>query len=700
MDKLTFHCPGCMEELEIGIKKCPLCGFSIEEYEKEGNKRALRPGTILGGRYEMGRELGGGGFGITYLAWDREDKCKVAVKEYFPWEFAYRNIENDGEIQIRGKEEQEGYEKGLRDFIREGTILEQVGRMKGIVPVRKFFREKKTAYLVMDYISGMNLKEYMEKEGRIFREAELLEKIKPLLISLNLIHQKGMIHRDISPDNIIMDDNRELTLIDFGAARLIAEEQDRSTTVLMKYGYAPEEQYRSRGKLGPWSDIYAISATMYYLLTGVRPIQSIDRLAEDDMLPLSQMGIRISERTSRVIEKGMAVQAEDRYEDLDSFLEELYGNGVITKQINETCEGKKEPEEKKEQERKKGGRLEKWILFLTFVTGAILLSFVFLIASGKIDLSMVLNSTGQEDQDNVFLSEETVKVEDGRLFVLLRENTSEYSASEEKFIRAAAKASGFSQVTCRFYQEDEVSQNQCVREAVTDGYDAIICDPGYRAFYVALFNQALEKGIPVFIVNHSTDDLDSITMSIGADTKEGMKMAAQKLKELLDGKGTYAAILGNENIDSVTQSREAIEEVLENEDMEIAAISTVERGNKAAEEEMARILEENPDLNGVLCNSNALGTGAARAVKKAGLEDQIHIVTIGGSNRLKDFVKAGLVDAVVVRPLDDMLTCAVNQAARLIKEPDAVYQKEQKVPCILLNEDEIDRMDNYSVAED
>ena len=189
-------------------------------------------------------------------------------------------------------------------------------------------------------------------------------------------------------------------------------------------------------------------------------------------------------------------------------------------------------------------------------------------------------------------------------------------------------------------------------------------------------------------------------MSIGADTKEGMKMAAKKLKELLDGKGTYAAILGNENIDSVTQSREAIEEVLENEDMEIAAISTVERGNKAAEEEMSKILEDNPDLKGVLCNSNALGTGAARAVKKAGLEDQVHIVTIGGSNRLKEFVKSGLVDAVVVRPLDDMMTCAVNQAARLVKDPDAVYQKEQKVPCILLNEDEIDRMDNYSVAED
>lgn len=694
MDKLTFHCPGCMEELETGIKKCPLCGFSIEEYEKEGNKRTLRLGTILGGRYEIGSELGGGGFGITYLAWDREDKCKVAVKEYFPWEFAYRSTEGDGEIQIRGKEEREGYEKGLGDFIREGTILEQVGRMKGIVPVRKFFREKGTAYLVMDYISGMNLKEYMEKEGRIFRETELLEKIKPLLDSLKLIHKKGMVHRDISPDNIIIDDNRELILIDFGAARLIAEEQDRSTTVLMKYGYAPEEQYRSRGKLGPWSDIYAISATMYYLLTGVRPIQSIDRLAEDDMLPLSKMGIRISEKTSRVIEKGMAVQARDRYGDLDSFMEELYGTGQVAKETKKVCD------KEKELEKKKGSRLEKWILFLSLVTGAILLSFSFLILSGKIDLSMVLNSTNGEDQDSVFISKETVKVEDGRLFVLLRENTSEYSALEEGFIREAAKASGFSQVTCRFYQEDEVSQNQYVREAVTDGYDAIICDPGYRTFYAALFNQALEEGIPVFIVNHGTDDLDSITMSIGADTKEGMKMAAKKLKEILGAKGTYAAILGNENIDSVTQSKAAIEEVLENEDMELAAISTVERGNKAAEEAMIQILKNNPGLDGVLCNSNALGTGAARAVKKAGLEDQIHIVTIGGSNGLKEFVKAGLVDAVVVRPLDDMLTCAVNQAARLIKNPDAVYQKEQKVPCILLNEDEIDRMDNYSVAED
>jgi serine/threonine protein kinase len=670
MQEENFRCPGCMEELIDLYETCPLCGFSRTEYEKEKDQRGLLAGTRLKHRYEVGKILGVGGFSIIYLAWDQEEEEKVAIKEYFPGEISYQ----------------------------EGTNLEKLGRKKGIITVRDFFEENQTAYLVMDYLSGINLKEYIE-EGHMFQEEELLAKIKPVLFSLKSIHEQGIIHRDISPDNLILDDKGDLTLIDFGAARWIEEERERSTTLLMKYGYAPEEQYRSRGKLGPWSDIYALSATMYYLLTRVRPSQSIDRLVGDDMLPLSRMGISVSENTSRVIEKGMEVKAENRYQDLGAFLDDLFG-GIQNKKQSDTDREKKngtnQTGEKEKHRFLLEQKLEKWILFLSLVVGVLLISFVILTVTGKIRLKALL-SFQNGTETTLSSEEETVKINGGSLFILLRASTSDYSAIEESYLTQAAKESGFTRVTIRDYKEDEVSQNQLIREAIDDDYDAIVCDPGYRTFSTDLFSQALEQGIPVLLVNHGTSNLEDITLSVSADTREGMRMAAERLKELIPEEGTYAVLLGNEAMNSVTQAQEVIEEVMESGKARMIVLSTVERDAETAEEEVCRILEENPNLDGILCNNNALGKGAARGVKKAGKQGQVHVVTIGGSNRLKDYVKEGLIDAVVVRPLDQMMAHVVNQAALLIQNPKQEFLKEQKISCILLNADEIDRLNQYCV---
>lgn len=704
IEEMRKHCPGCMNVIEPEWEHCPCCGFSTVEYEKERDVRMLPAGSILSGRYEIGIPLGGGGFGITYLAWDQKEDCQVAIKEYFPWEIVRRNTSEGGigEIQIQGKEEKERYERGLKDFAKEGNTLAKFQQLNGIVPVREFFQANQTAYLVMDYISGINLKEYMEKTGKIFDEKSLLDKMKPLIQSLDVIHKGGMIHRDISPDNIIMDEKGRLTLIDFGAARIMEEEQNRSTTLLMKYGYAPEEQYRSRGKLGPWSDIYALCATMYYLLTGVRPVQSIDRLAEDDMPSLSKMGIRISERTSDVIEKGMAVYSENRYQDLESFSRDLYDTKqemVFVKQPIKSKNQNKSREDRNTTSSRHGKTLEKWILFLSFIVAAIVGSFIFMIGTGRMNPQMLVNKK-IEEQDPTILSEEKLEtVTEGKIYALFRAKTDTYSGTQEKILRKAAEERGFTKVTCRFYEEDEFSQNECIKEAIRGEYDAIICDPGYRAFYMPLFDQAVDAGIPIFIVNHGTD-YEKVVTYIGADTSGGMKTAAMRLKEILGGKGMYAELLGNENIASAKSAREAIDEVMEESEMELFSTVMVGRDNKSAEEEMEQLLLDCPDLKGVLCNNNSIGKGAAKAIKKAGLQGEVHVVTIGGSNKLKEITEEGLVDAVVVRPLDDMLERAVNQVARLINQPDYILPKKQKVPCILLNSDEIYRMDNYSVEDE
>ena len=689
MNKNKWRCPGCMKELTPDSKLCPHCGFSTEEYEKEKDTRVLPAGTILKERYWIGVILGSGGFGITYLAWDLKEQIKVAIKEYFPREMARRNTEKNGQIKVQ-EEDKGAFDRGLKDFSREGKNLTKFCKMDGIVLTRNFFYENGTAYLVMEYLSGINLKEYMEQTGRIFQEQELLEKMKPLLYSLGQIHKNGMIHRDISPDNIIIDEKGGFTLIDFGAARIMEEEQNRSTTLLMKYGYAPEEQYRSRGKLGPWSDIYALSATMYYLLTGVRPVQSIDRLAEDDMLPLSRMGIHISERTSLVIKKGMEVLSENRYQCLEDLCGDLYEKGKIKIPFPEKTAPERHPFKKHSR------TVERWILFLALILVAIVGSFLFLIGTRRIDPRIILN----QKKESVALSstkETMIKKKEGKIFALLRDNTTSYSRTEADFIEAEAKKRGFTEVIFRYYGEDEVSQNHYVKEAVSSGCDAIICDPGYRTFYTALFRQAVEAGIPVIIVNHGTDDYENITMTVGADTDGGMKMAAEKLRDILGGEGVYAELLGNENIDSVTGARAAIDEVMDKTNMELFATETVERNNQSAEEGMRRLLEECKDLNGVLCNSNAIGTGAAKAIKKAGLSGKVHIVTIGGSDRLKEMTKEGLIDAVVVRPLDDMLSLALNEAARLTNHPGQSVAPVQTVPCILLDQKEIDKMNSYSV---
>ncbi|MDO4553797.1 MAG: substrate-binding domain-containing protein, partial [Lachnospiraceae bacterium] len=674
-----MRCPGCMEEIMVG-EKCGHCGFSMEEYEKEWDSRTLAVGTILKGRYQIGIPLGGGGFGITYIAWDLEKHRKMAIKEYFPKDIAKRGTGLANRMEVHVKEEnQDIYLKGLEDFSKEGKNLTQFSRLEGIVPAEDFFYANKTAYLVMEYLSGINLKEYMETKKRFFSEKELLVRMKPLIQSLIQIHRAGMIHRDISPDNIVVGEDGHFTLIDFGAARIMEEERVRSTTLLMKYGYAPEEQYRSRGKLGPWSDIYALSATMYYLMTGVRPAQSIDRLAEDDMLPLCKMGIAVSGRTSRTVEKGMEVYGENRYQSIEQFYSDLY-EGTTFYEENASQKEISSPQKISSQGEipfqdepslhKKNGtftsrRLEKWIVFLSILVVAIVGTFGFLILSGQMDFNAII---GENDTDQKVVSlekEELVTLNDGKAFVLLRENTADYSKTEALFAKIEAEKRGFLKVTTRYYGEDEVSQHRYVKEAIEGGYDVILCDPGYRTFSTALFEEAIEKGILVFVVNHETEDYENITTAIGADTEDGMRMAAKELSEILGGKGTYAALLGNETVDSVSKARTAMDEVLGESEMELVATQTIKRSNQSAQEAMEALMEEYPDLDGVLCNSNSLGTGAAKAVEKAGLSGKIHIVSIGGSDGIKYYTKKGVIDAVVVRPLNNMFALALNQTAKL-----------------------------------
>ena len=328
-ERMTY-CMGCMKAFPKGKDKrstCPLCGFSLESYDRA--PRCIRLGSILKERYLIGRVLGEGSFGITYIGRDMLLDQIVAIKEYFPINHVSRDMleeESDtgNTVYVYAGDEDESYKNGLEKFYNEAKILAKFHGIAGVVSVINFFYANGTAYLVMEYVDGITLKEYIKEHGPIAGE-RVLQMIHPVIKALSAIHKTGIIHRDISPDNILVNQKEELVLIDFGSARAERQTMTQSMTVLFKRGYTPEEQYRGRGNWGAWSDVYSLCATMYFMLTGIVPNESIERMIHDDIKLLRDMPhIRLSATEEDAIMRGMAVKANRRFQSMESLEAALY----------------------------------------------------------------------------------------------------------------------------------------------------------------------------------------------------------------------------------------------------------------------------------------------------------------------------------------------------------------------------------------
>ena len=290
----------------------------------EENLYCLRKGTRLIGRYTIEGVLGQGGFGITYLGMDELHKKKVAIKEFFPQGIVTRNIEYEDTVTVTLVGEKENYDKGKERFLKEAQTMAMFSKDKGIVKALDFFEINNTAYIVMEYLEGVTLKQYLRENKRIDAE-DLVELLVPLIEALDEIHSQGLIHRDISPDNIMVLPDGRIKLMDFGAARDYTEFGEKSLSIVLKPGYAPPEQYQTHGVQGPWTDIYALCATMYKCITGENPPDAIDRLVDDHLKKISAFGISVSPQIEKAIIKGMSVAAKDRYQNIGDFCEDLYG---------------------------------------------------------------------------------------------------------------------------------------------------------------------------------------------------------------------------------------------------------------------------------------------------------------------------------------------------------------------------------------
>ena len=309
-------CYHCFREKDDDAVVCPFCGYDPSGSEKK-HPLALRPGSILNGRYVVGRVLGEGGFGITYLAQDYQTKQRVAVKEYFPSEFAGRG--GGTQVQVFSGELEENFRYGLAQFLEEARTLAAVTGSENIVRIYSYFEENGTAYFTMEYVEGLPLDDYIRSKGRRLSAAEADELLLPLMSALQRVHRKGIVHRDIAPDNIIVTKDGTAKLIDFGAARYSTGEKSRSLDVILKHGFAPMEQYTRRGRQGPWTDVYAMAATYYFAITGKVPPDAIERIEQDDLVPPRAAGAAVSPVQERALLKALAVQAPERWQDMGQF---------------------------------------------------------------------------------------------------------------------------------------------------------------------------------------------------------------------------------------------------------------------------------------------------------------------------------------------------------------------------------------------
>lgn len=286
------------------------------------NTRCLKPGVILKERYKIEEVIGAGGFGITYRAWDPLLQSYVAIKEYYPSGIATRSADSSKVCVPVGQEQRE-YHRGRIRFLKEAQDVARFQSEPNIVSIYDYLEENDTAYMVMEYLHGCTLKQYIREHGGRLDTDHILHICLSVLDALAVVHKAGMIHRDISPENIFICEDLTVKLIDFGAAKQVYLDGEQTMLVVLKPGYAPPEQYAKKDKQGPWTDIYALGATLYFAATGEKPEESFGRVLEDTIKPVCEVNPEIPRAMSQVIMRAMSVKIEDRYQTVEAMREAL-----------------------------------------------------------------------------------------------------------------------------------------------------------------------------------------------------------------------------------------------------------------------------------------------------------------------------------------------------------------------------------------
>lgn len=403
--KIENLCMKCMREKESPEAVCEHCGF--DPAEQMVPPHHLQPFSILAGKYLVGNAIGEGGFGITYIGMDLNLEMRVAIKEYYPNGCAIREGNGSSTVQSYTGEQQQFFEIGREKFINEAKILAKCINLPEIVTVKDFFKENHTAYIVMEYIDGKTLKEYLKEKGGRLSVEETLKMMRPVIKSLGEVHKMNLIHRDISPDNIMIKKDGSVKVLDFGGARDFGS-AGKSMSIMLKPGYAPEEQYRTHGEQGPWTDIYALCATIYRCITGEIPPESMERTYRDDMKPLSAFGIACPPNVEYTLKKGLSIYKDGRFSSMEELYWHLYGPETGTGAVPEPRSipgtgGRVVPEPLPEPETESGSSVLKYVAISLGVFAAALIILVVI----KMGLPFGGSKSEKTKENNKVVAEET-----------------------------------------------------------------------------------------------------------------------------------------------------------------------------------------------------------------------------------------------------------------------------------------------------
>lgn len=314
------NCTNCFRPLN-GNVFCTQCGHSRT---KEKPYAGVLPAfVVLNNRYLVGRVLGKGGFGITYNAMDMVTNQICAIKEYMPSEYSTRSNGTTQVIPFSDKKSQYVFNHGKEKFVEEARTLLKLKNDPIVVDILDYFNQNNTAYLVMEYLDGQDLRKMARSSGGKL-DAEFMKMVfVTVASSLMEIHRKNILHRDLSPENIIVTTNGSIKLIDFGAARNFVSTQNVGMSILLKPGFAPPEQYEKMGTHGPWSDVYALCATFYNLVSGKPLVDALFRYRGEVQPSLASLGCPVTKKTSDVIEKGMELDYKKRYKDFKALMDDI-----------------------------------------------------------------------------------------------------------------------------------------------------------------------------------------------------------------------------------------------------------------------------------------------------------------------------------------------------------------------------------------
>ena len=318
------RCFGCMEE--IHGYPCPVCGF--DPAQAAAPNYVLPYGAILNGRYIVGKMLGQGGFGITYIGWDLAMERKVAIKEYYPSGQVSRNPGSWDLTWYTNEQSRQARQNGMQMFLKEARKMSKVDNLTNVVRVRDIFQENETAYIVMDFVEGETLKARLDKAGPLtWKQAKDI--FLPAIQAMEQVHQAGLVHRDISPDNLMLTPDGRVMILDLGAAKDLAINKGASSAMVVKGGFSPPEQYAQQGGSGSWTDVYAMAATMYHSLTGVVPPTAVDRMQGEPVNWALLASNGVPKHVISALQSAMALNAKERTQSMAELLRQCQSETAV-----------------------------------------------------------------------------------------------------------------------------------------------------------------------------------------------------------------------------------------------------------------------------------------------------------------------------------------------------------------------------------